>query len=175
MVMRALLSRLPMMFVLSIPLRCARGAKSHTDERTDRLTLTTHALSLNTWLQIRPYVVKIMGRACRREPPAAGASWPDRIEVDQHEIAKITEMIHTASLGTCMLAFMPPSPQPLAMSQPLLPARYHHHTMACCPSLSHAHLIALSLSIKVVLEVPPHTHTHTHTHSLAHTHALSAR
>lgn len=39
-----------------------------------------------------------MGRACRRELPGADAKWPDQIELDQHEIAKITEMIHTASL-----------------------------------------------------------------------------
>lgn len=47
---------------------------------------------------MRPYIVTVMGRACRDALPPPTAAWPDQIERDQIEIAKITEMIHTASL-----------------------------------------------------------------------------
>lgn len=50
---------------------------------------------------IRPLIVTLVGRACRTDHALAEASktcWPDTIERHQNSIAKITEMIHTASL-----------------------------------------------------------------------------
>jgi geranylgeranyl pyrophosphate synthase len=52
-------------------------------------------------MQMRPYIVTIMGRACRSslpDPSCESSKWPDQIEMNQNQIAKITEMIHTASL-----------------------------------------------------------------------------
>lgn len=52
-------------------------------------------------MQMRPYIVTIMGRACRSslpDPSCESSKWPDQIEMNQNQVAKITEMIHTASL-----------------------------------------------------------------------------
>lgn len=51
---------------------------------------------------IRPLIVTLVGRACRTDlelgEGASTTCWPDSIERHQNSIAKITEMIHTASL-----------------------------------------------------------------------------
>eukprot|EP00041_Stephanoeca_diplocostata_P018102 m.375610 g.375610 ORF g.375610 m.375610 type:complete len:286 (+) comp20921_c0_seq3:299-1156(+) len=49
---------------------------------------------------LRPRVVILMGRACRASLhcDAPESDWPDIIEQHQNTIARITEMIHTASL-----------------------------------------------------------------------------
>jgi len=47
---------------------------------------------------LRPLIVTLVGRACRDEGDIDASQWPDQIEQHQNSIARITEMIHTASL-----------------------------------------------------------------------------